>query len=266
MASVAAFAGSVPANYDKYLGPVLFEPYALDIIERLHNPKNVLEIACGTGRVTKHLVGKLPSDGTLTATDINGDMIAIAKDVVKDERVEWQVADAQQLPFENNSFDHIICQYGVMFFPDKQQAMKEAYRVLQPGGKYIFNVWDELSTNPRSMIIKTTMEEIMGSDAPDFLSKGPYSWFDRAEIRKVVEAAGFKNVTMEVVQKTGTYDKVEYLLNGFVHGSPLASYLANQTEELKNEIVSRMKAKMTAELGETNVPSPMQALVWTMEK
>src|SRR6476661_6264867 len=146
MSSLTAFAGSVPANYDRYLGPLLFEPYALDLVERLKNDqlKQVLEIACGTGRVTRHLTKLVEADGRLVASDLNPDMIAQAKTQLTGERVQWQVADAQQLPFDANSFDHVICQFGVMFFPDKPAAFREAYRVMQPGGKYIFSVWDNM--------------------------------------------------------------------------------------------------------------------------
>jgi ubiquinone/menaquinone biosynthesis C-methylase UbiE len=266
MASVASFAGSVPANYDKYLGPVLFEPYALDIISRIKDAKNVLELACGTGRVTRHLLNKIPADGRLTATDLNPDMIAVAKEIVTSDKVEWRTADAQELPFDDNSFDHIICQFGVMFFPDKAKAMAEAYRLLQPGGTYIFNVWDDLQFNPRSMMIKTIMEDIMGNDAPDFLRKGPYSWFDKNEIRGLLQLTGFKKVELEVVYKTAYYEKAEDLISGFVKGSPLSAYLAEQTEELRNKIVSSLVEKVVSEFGETNLESPMQAIVCTAHK
>ena len=124
MASNVAFAGSVPANYEQYLGPVLFEPYALDIMNRLPKASlnNVLEIACGTGRVTKHLLGAVSKNGKLVATDLNADMMTVAKEKADDSRIEWKTADAQELPFADNSFDAVICQYGVMFFPDKPKA------------------------------------------------------------------------------------------------------------------------------------------------
>src|SRR5438067_1269268 len=145
MSSLTAFEGTVPARYDQFLGPALFEPYALDLIERVQNkPMNkILEIACGTGRLTRHLISALPEGDRLTATDLNSDMIEIAKRTVKDNRISWQVVDAQNLPFADNSFDMIICQFGVMFFPDKVTAFKEAYRVLKPEGLFIFNTWDE---------------------------------------------------------------------------------------------------------------------------
>jgi ubiquinone/menaquinone biosynthesis C-methylase UbiE len=261
MSKVASFAGSVPQNYDKYLGPVLFEPYALDLVSRINSAKNILEIACGTGRVTKHLLNALPADGKLVATDLNTDMITVAKTIADDRRIEWRVVDAQDLPFDDNSFDHIICQFGMMFFPDKPKAMEETYRVLQPGGKYIFNVWDSLEVNPRSAIIKTIMEELMGDDAPDFLKKGPYSWYDKDEITNLLKRWGFKNIKLDVVSKTGYYETADDLVNGFVKGSPLSAYLAEQPAELRQKITATLLAGVKSEFGENKLESPMQAIV-----
>src|ERR1043165_3264072 len=144
MEKTAAFAGSIPANYERYLGPFLFEPYALDLVSRLQDKKynDILEIACGTGRVTKHLASSVKHD-TLTATDLNQDMIDIAKTRVPNKNIKWQQADALELPFKDNSFDLVVIQFGVMFFPDKSKGLSEAYRVLKPGGKLIYNTWNK---------------------------------------------------------------------------------------------------------------------------
>lgn len=134
MSDIAEFAGTVPHNYDRYLGPHLFEPYALDIIKRIEglNPKKVLEIACGTGRVTRHLSAALPPESQLWATDLNNDMLQLAKTKIAGNKITWQQVDAQALPFDDAAFDLVVCQFGVMFFPDKAKAFSEVYRVLQP--------------------------------------------------------------------------------------------------------------------------------------
>jgi ubiquinone/menaquinone biosynthesis C-methylase UbiE len=268
MANTTAFAGSVPANYDQYLGPVLFEPYALDITGRIDKSKyhKVLELACGTGRVTKHLANMLGTGDELVATDLNPDMIAVAKDIVKDQKIHWMTADAQELPFADNSFDHIICQFGVMFFPDKPKAFKEASRVLQDKGSFLFNVWDSLELNPRSAIIKQVMEDIMGDEAPDFMSKGPYSFYDQALIHQLMEEAGFKDIKLEVVQKTAYYSSADDLIKGFVDGSPLSSYLVQLTPDLQKTIRERLHYAITSELGKSQIISPMQAIVCSANK
>ena len=263
MSKTTAFAGSVPANYDQYLGPVLFEPYALDIIERIDKAvfKNVLELACGTGRVTRHLANCLDENGIIIASDLNPDMLEVARIVVKNPRIKWMVADAQELVFPDHHFDHVICQFGVMFFPDKPKAFNEAYRVLQPGGRFLFNVWDGLDVNPRSAIIKTVMDELMGEAAPDFMSKGPYSFYDKELIHQMLNEAGFNNIQLDVVKKTSYYATAEDLVKGFVDGSPLSSYLVQQSPALQQTIRQKLHEAITKEFGEKQVISPMQAIV-----
>src|SRR5690349_8003483 len=156
--SITAFAGSIPHNYDTYLGPLFFEPYAVDLVERLESNdyESVLEIACGTGRVTKHLVKKLSSHGQLYATDLNEGMLRIARERLHDDRIDWQVADAHNLPFYDQQFDLVVCQYGIMFFQDKLKALKEVYRVLLPGGRFYFNTWDRIEYNAIADVTRQT--------------------------------------------------------------------------------------------------------------
>jgi ubiquinone/menaquinone biosynthesis C-methylase UbiE len=146
----------------------------LDLKERLKNDRcvKVLELACGAGRITSRFTEILEKDGKIVATDINGDMLAVAK---KGDQacVDWQVIDAQELPFDNGFFDHVICQFGVMFFSDKLKAFKEAYRVISKEGKFVFNTWGPLNDSRRSGIIKDVMEDCFKDDAPGFLTKGP---------------------------------------------------------------------------------------------
>src|SRR5688500_16765869 len=148
--STPAFAGSIPEGYDRYLRPLLFEPYALDLAGRvpITPGMKVLELACGTGIVTRALLGVLPGDATIVATDVSGHMLGVAQQKISpDPRLAWQPADATTLPFDTGSFHAVICQFGLMFFPDKLRALREARRVLRPAGTLIFNVWDSLERN-----------------------------------------------------------------------------------------------------------------------
>ena len=140
-----------PQNYDRYLGPVLFEPFAKDMAARLKDeqPKNVLEIACGTGIVTRRLRDSLAPAVRLVATDLNPGMLAFAqRKFSESENLEWQEADAGALPFDDGSFDAVVCQFGLMFVPDKEAAMRECYRVLSSGGVFLFNVGTRSSGIP----------------------------------------------------------------------------------------------------------------------
>lgn len=263
MASISAFSGSVPANYDKYLGPILFEPYALDLAERLKNDdiQQMLELACGTGRVTRHLISLVPDDGKLIATDLNPAMMEIARSKIQSDKVEWQAADAQNLHFIDNSFDHVVCQYGVMFFPDKPKGFAETYRVLKAGGKYLFNTWDSLDANPRVATMWKVMYEIFGDEAPDFLQKGPYSFFNKIEIEKLLLEAGFKNISIKIVKKTSRYNDADDLIKGFADGSPLNNYLVEKDENVKKQFIKRLHGEMKEQEKIYGNIVPMQALV-----
>src|ERR1700760_2695159 len=144
------FSGNFAANYDQYLGPLLFEPSAMQFVSHIDNPhaSDVLELSCGTGRLTRHLVKYFSLRTNIIATDLSADMIAVAKQAVKFGHVRYIEADAQDLPFEDNSFDLVLWQYGIMFLNDKAKAISEAFRVLRPGGKLIFATWDSTSSMP----------------------------------------------------------------------------------------------------------------------
>ncbi|HEX7952510.1 MAG TPA: class I SAM-dependent methyltransferase, partial [Burkholderiales bacterium] len=148
-ASDKVFAGSIPKLYDSHLVPLIFAPYASDLAERLRSRRisRLLEIAAGTGVVTRALAAALPDSAAIVATDLNQAMLDQAARVGTKRAVEWRQADAMQLPFEDASFDAVVCQFGVMFFPDKPKAFAEARRVLRPGGLFLFNVWDSIAEN-----------------------------------------------------------------------------------------------------------------------
>ncbi len=200
------FSGSVPANYDQYMGPLFFEQYAQDLVARIDKDKvqQALEIACGTGRVTKHLRNALPPAATLIATDLNPGMLEVAKQKVALENIQYQVADAQTLPFADNSFDVVVCQFGFMFVPDKPKAFSEAYRVLRPGGMLLFNTWDAIEHNPLSKTVTDVVSAyFFGTGAANFYTI-PFSMHDREAIMQWLQEAGFSTINIEQVTKQAT--------------------------------------------------------------
>ena len=268
MASFTAFAGSVPQNYETYLGPLFFEPYAIDLVDRIKNIdtlSNVLEIASGTGRVTKHLVSKLPSKVSLVATDLNNDMLKVAESIVSAKNIQWQVADAHELAFGDNKFDLVVCQYGVMFFQDKPTALKEVNRVLKPGGTFLFNTWNELRYNALSQIAQTVLEEIYPDDPPKFLEKGPYSFYDQGQINRLLSDAGFVDISIVTISKTGTATTVDDVVIGILEGTPNYAYIMERNIPI-SEIKEKLKARLADQYGYNNLGLPMEALVVEAKK
>jgi SAM-dependent methyltransferase len=169
------FGSSVAKFYDEYFVPLIFEPYAEDIARRLAARRlaRVLEIAAGTGVVTRRLASLLPNHVSIVATDLNQPMLDLAAEVGTARPVEWRQADAMQLPFEDGSFDAVVCQFGVMFFPDKAKAFAEARRVLRPGSVFLFNVWDRIEENEFADVITTALESVFPHDPPRFMARTP---------------------------------------------------------------------------------------------
>src|SRR5512147_329568 len=180
------FAGSVPKLYASPLVPLIFEPYAVDLVSRLasKSPRRVLEIACGTGVVTRRLAAVLPENAAIVATDLSQAMLDEASAAGTQRPVEWRPADAMQLPFADGSFDAVVCQFGVMFFPDKAKAFSEVRRVLAPGGTFFFNVWDRLEDNELADTVTTALASLFPQDPPRFLARTPHGYCDRATLER----------------------------------------------------------------------------------
>jgi len=194
------FAGSIPENYDRYMVPLIFEPFAADLAQRAacFSPSAVLEIAAGTGVVTRALAPKLSPGASYVVTDLNQPMLDYAASrQAPDSRIKWRQADALELPFENAAFDLICCQFGAMFFPNRSSAYREAKRVLKPGGNLLFNVWDRIEENVFADDVTNALATIFPTDPPRFLARTPHGYHDTALIRSELEDAGFSRVVIE---------------------------------------------------------------------
>ncbi len=193
------FAGSVPENYDRYMVPLIFEPFAVDIAKRAvsFSPSAVLETAAGTGVVTRLLAPKL-FPARYVATDLNQPMLDYgASREPPASHIKWRQADAQALPFENGDFDLVCCQFGAMFFPDRPVAYREARRILKPGGRFLFNVWDRIEENEFADVVTNALAEIFPTDPPRFLARTPHGYHDAVLIRDELLEAGFSSVVIE---------------------------------------------------------------------
>src|ERR1700726_4002237 len=188
------FAGSIPELYDRFLVPLIFEYYARDLAARVAqaNPTHVLETAAGTGALTREMATSLPAHAAVTATDLNQPMLDHAAAGLRhDGRFAWRQADALALPFADQTFDVVACQFGVMFFPDKIRGYREARRVLTPGGHFFFNVWDRISENEFAHVVTEALAALFPKDPPRFLARTPHGYHDGERIREELTAAGF---------------------------------------------------------------------------
>ncbi|HKX42428.1 MAG TPA: class I SAM-dependent methyltransferase [Burkholderiaceae bacterium] len=191
--SDTAFAGSIPELYDSVLVPLIFEPYAADLARRVAAlaPARVLETAAGTGVVTRAMAQVLPTPVDIVATDLNQAMLDRAAAVGTPRPVRWQQADAMQLPFDDASFDLVVCQFGAMFFPDRAHAFAQARRVLRPGGVLLFNVWDGIEHNEFADTVTAALAGVFPADPPRFMARTPHGYHDRDAIARDLADAGF---------------------------------------------------------------------------
>nr|NIM00963.1 class I SAM-dependent methyltransferase [Acidobacteriota bacterium]NIM64094.1 class I SAM-dependent methyltransferase [Acidobacteriota bacterium]NIO59394.1 class I SAM-dependent methyltransferase [Acidobacteriota bacterium]NIQ30428.1 class I SAM-dependent methyltransferase [Acidobacteriota bacterium]NIQ85360.1 class I SAM-dependent methyltransferase [Acidobacteriota bacterium] len=218
------FDGSIPENYDRGLGPVIFSDFGADLSRRVGalNPRSVLELASGTGIVTRVLRDAVDANCELVATDLSEEMLVLARSKFDaGERVSFRPADAMELPFEDRSFDAVCCQFGVMFFPDKEQSYREALRVLKPGGRYVFNVWCALEHNPFAQIAYDAAASFFSENPPQFYLL-PFSYHDVEEVTGALARAGFADVRGETIRLDKAVQDYEKFAHGLVFGNPIA--------------------------------------------
>jgi ubiquinone/menaquinone biosynthesis C-methylase UbiE len=261
------FTGSIPEDYDKGLVPYIFEDYALDLVKRVvnNNPKNILEIAAGTGVVTHKLLEQLDNSTRITVTDLNQTMLDIAQNKTGSaENLTYQQADATALPFDENTFDLIVSQFGIMFVPDKDIAYREALRVLSPGGSLLFNVWGSFNTNRYAQIAYETVATFFKSDPPQFL-KLPFGYHQVDEIENTLASIGFDNVQAEVLTFEKEVNDVERFARGLVCGNPTIDEIRNNECAPEEEVILAVSNALHKELGDTRRMS-LQAILFTVSK
>jgi ubiquinone/menaquinone biosynthesis C-methylase UbiE len=258
------FAGSIPEFYERFMVPLIFEPYALDLAARLAKtrPAAVLETAAGTGVVTRALAAALPAETRLTITDLNQPMLDHAKSrQPADSRITWKQADALALPFEDRSFDAVACQFGAMFFPDKVQGYREAHRVLKPGGHFFFSVWDRIEENDFADVITQELAAVFPNDPPRFLARTPHGYHDEKQIREDEKAAGFTNISIDAVDARSKAASPRDPAVAYCEGTPLRSEIEARGAPGLQEATNKAADAMARKFGTGAVDGRIRALV-----
>lgn len=259
----AKFVGSIPHNYDTCLGPFLFEFYAKDLARRVEVPvgSRVLEIACGTGITTRALRAALPESVEIVATDLNEPMLEHARSACEDlPNVCFEQADAMTLPFGDASFDAVVCQFGLMFFPDKPQGLREVHRVLKPGGSFTTNTWGSLDANPVIRVVESAVGRYLDGGPPAFFAV-PFGYHAHATIRADLTAGGLADTALEVVRTEGQSPAAKALATGFVEGSPGLAEIQERGNAAVPDIVAAVAADLAQAYGDAPLRAPLEAIV-----
>lgn len=276
MTDALQFNQSIPRNYEDYLTPFIFDLYAEDLVERIGTKtgtttlKNVLELACGTGAVTKQLLAHLPSAVQLIATDLQPDMISAAKISVAKRHLPasnltWDTVDMTNIPYEDNRFDLIVCQFGLMLVPEKLKALTEMYRVLRPGGRLLSSVWSDIRHNQIWDITGSVIESFIGTN-PMLHDPGPFSMADPNIGLEGLKKAGFPDAKVTVVDKTGKIATAAMAVKGITEGLPVWMAISQKDPSLPAKAQTALERELVNRLGDHPFQSSLQALVFEANK
>lgn len=268
-ASDKNFAGSIPKLYESHLVPLIFETYAADLAARLktRSLSGVLEIAAGTGVVTRALASTLPQSVAFVATDLNQAMLDQAVLAGTSRAVEWRQADAMQLPFADASFDAVVCQFGVMFFPDKSKAFAEARRVLRPGGVFLFSVWDRLAENEFADTVATAMASLFSADPPHFMARTPHGYLDQRRIAADLANGGFTTaLRFDTLAARSRAASARIPAVAFCQGTPLRNEIEARDAGRLDAATDVAEEAIALRFGRGAIDGKIQAHIVTVER
>jgi ubiquinone/menaquinone biosynthesis C-methylase UbiE len=258
------FSGSIPAIYDRYMVPLVFAPYAEEVARRAQAamPGHVLETAAGTGVVTEALHRAMP-DAEIIATDLNGPMLEVAAQRIRSEKVSFEVADAQQLRFADGSFDLVVCQFGVMFFPDKVLGHAAARRVLRDGGQYLLAIWDHVERNHATMVAGRAVADLIPGEAGRFYERIPLRYHDRTIIERDLRAAGFDQVMIETIELRSRAASARDAAIALVQGTPMRSDIEEVAPGMLEAATDAAERALRQFEGPAGFAAPMSAHIVT---
>ena len=258
------FAGSIPEVYDTYLVPLIFESYAADLAARVSAaaPQAVLETAAGSGVVPRALAPLLDANTRYVVTDLNQPMLdrAMARQAA-DTRIVWQQVDALKLPFEDESFDAVCCQFGVMFFPDRVAGYREALRVLRPGGRFFFNVWDSIQQNDFARVVTEAAGKLFPENPPLFLARTPHGYHDVAVIEADLRAAGFLRIQIETLARKSVAPSPRRPAIAYCQGTPLRNEIEARDATALESVTTSATEAIAKAYGDGAVSGNIQAHV-----
>lgn len=261
------FDDTIAQHYGDDLGPLVFEPFAADLAERATAApaSHALELACGTGRVTRHLAARFAPPAQLTATDLNPGMMAVAQHKVVAANVAWDLVDMSAIPYADATFDLVVCQFGLMFVPDKLRALREMYRVLVPGGRLLCNTWASPADNQLFAISGAVAATYFGSN-PGTQAQGPFSMQDEAVTEQLLMQAGFDAATVDAVQKTVAVKSAQRAATGFIKGSPVLTAIQQRYPALLPVMLEQLEAEFSRHFGAPPLQTSLRAWVFEARK
>lgn len=264
--TIVSFAGNIAEQYEELLGPFLFEPFAIDLAGRVgnHPSSAILELACGTGRLTRHLAAQGRPDGRLVATDINAEMLSVARRALPDPRIGWAVADIANLPFDDAEFDLVVSQFGMMFPADKGKAFGETRRVLRKGGRLVFSTWAPAVENPLWSALGQQMRVAFGDSAEGPIAV-PFSLSEEAPVFELLRGSGFSKVSARTVQLEVRIESAAMAARGLILGTPVLNIVRERAPQALPEMLEGLESRFFELFGNHPMVAPASAKLFEAE-
>ncbi len=265
MTSRAAKAGQVSNTaaeiYDAFFVPALFGRWAEPLCDaaEIGPGQEVLDIACGTGATTREAAKRIGAQGRIVGLDCNHGMLDVAR--ARAPAIEWVEGTAEALPFANDTFDAVLCQFGLMFFDDRAKALTEMTRVVRPEGKIALTVWDDVGNSPGYAGMIGLIEDMFGRTAADAL-RAPFVLGDRQAFQNLLNEGGMVDVTVETVTGTARFDSIREWVRMDVRGWTLSDYIDDAGFEALVAAAERKLARFAAADGSVAFPAPAHIAVW----
>lgn len=262
--SDSAFTGSVPEAYERFLVPLIFESYAADLVGHLRRAgsRNILEVAAGTGVLTRAMAAGLDESVSITSTDLNRAMLDHAETIGASRSVTWQEADVMHLPYADSSFDTVVCQFGVMFFPDRPKAFAEIRRVLCTGGLLLFNTWDRIEANDFANVVTDALAGMYPDNPPRFLPRAPHAYHDEELIRAELIESGFPGpARISILEARSKAASCEHPAIAYCQGTPLRSEILALDPDGLGEATEVASAAIAERFGRADVDGRIRGMV-----
>ncbi|MGY3576932.1 methyltransferase domain-containing protein [Bradyrhizobium sp. USDA 4504] len=258
-------AGNAAETYEDALVPAVFAPWA-PLVVALADPRageRVLDVACGTGVVARLAAQRVGPAGSVTGLDLNPGMLAVAASIAAarpttSAPITWQEASATNMPLPAGTFDVVYCQLGLQFFPDRPAALREMYRVLVPGGRLGFMVWQDIQYSPGFSALAGALSRHVSTEAASIM-RAPFALADAKQLRALVAAEGFSDITIESAAGTVRFPSVSRFVQDYVRGSPLSGHVAKVSDETRRALVSEVEDALTSHVADDGLKFPIKA-------
>ncbi len=204
-------------GYESFFVPALFEAWTKHLVDGagIREGSHVLDVACGTGVLARNALALAGANGRVVGADPAQGMLAAAKEI--EPGIEWILCSAEALDVDDETFDCVVSQFGMMFFQDRQESADEMFRVMKPGGSLAIAVWRSVEHNPAYADIISVLEEQVGTAAAD-ASRLPFSLGDAGKVTAVLEGSGFTDITIEAKTEPARFPSSRQMVEAELRG------------------------------------------------